>query len=117
MYCYLGKQNIVNRPITVRLFAPNLPDLTLVDLPGLVEVCLKISTYRTDTAKFTKQSFGFQNPAGDQPVNIKEQVEHLVRSYIENPNAIILAVHPATTDLANGKSLKIAREVDPEGNS
>lgn len=56
-----------------------------------------------------------QNRAGDQPSDIKEQVESLVRSYIENPQAIILAVHPATADLANGKSLNIAHEVDPEG--
>ena len=31
-------QNIVNKPITVSLHATDVPDLTLVDLPGLVEV-------------------------------------------------------------------------------
>lgn len=59
----------------------------------------------------------FQNRAGDQPHDIKEQVENLIRSYISNPQAIILAVHQATTDLANAKSLKLAGEVDPEGSS
>ncbi|XP_055351896.1 dynamin-1-like protein [Paramacrobiotus metropolitanus] len=88
-----GKQkNIVDKPITVKLHSPYVPDLTLVDLPGLVE-----------------------NRSGDQPDNIKEQVEQLVKSYVRNPNAIILAVHPATSDLANSKSLNIAREVDPNG--
>ena len=30
-------------------------------------------------------------------------------------NALILALSPATTDLANSDSLKFAREVDPQG--
>jgi dynamin 1-like protein len=33
--------------------------------------------------------------------------------YIQNPNAIILAVSKATDDLANSESLKLARTVDP----
>jgi len=36
--------------------------------------------------------------------------------YASPPNALILALSPATTDLANSDSLKLAREVDPEGN-
>lgn len=35
--------------------------------------------------------------------------------YITKPNAIILAVTSANTDLANSDGLKLAREVDPEG--
>lgn len=35
--------------------------------------------------------------------------------YISKPNAIILAVTAANTDLANSDGLKLAREVDPEG--
>jgi len=40
----------------------------------------------------------------------------MIMSYIKNPNTIILAVTPANVDLANSDSLKLAREVDPEGN-
>jgi len=36
-------------------------------------------------------------------------------TYIKNPNTIILAVSAASTDLANSDALKIAREVDPNG--
>ena len=36
-------------------------------------------------------------------------------TYVKNPNTIILAVTAANTDLANSDSLKLAREVDPEG--
>ena len=39
----------------------------------------------------------------------------MVNSYIEQPNALILALSPANTDLANSDSLKLAREVDPQG--
>jgi len=35
--------------------------------------------------------------------------------YISKPNAIILAVTAANTDLANSDGLKMARETDPEG--
>lgn len=36
-------------------------------------------------------------------------------SYIEQPNALILALSPANQDLANSDALKLAKEVDPEG--
>jgi len=36
--------------------------------------------------------------------------------YIENPQAIILAVSPANADIATSESIKLARQVDPEGN-
>lgn len=35
--------------------------------------------------------------------------------YVRNPNSIILAVSTADADLATSESLKIAKEVDPEG--
>jgi dynamin 1-like protein len=39
----------------------------------------------------------------------------MISVYIQNPNSIILAVSSANTDLANSDALKLAREVDPEG--
>ena len=36
-------------------------------------------------------------------------------TYIKPKNAIILAVHSATQDLATSEAMKIAREVDPDG--
>jgi len=83
-------KGISNIPIVLKIFSPNVVDLTLVDLPGLVNVAV-----------------------GDQPINIDKQVRELVLEYIVNPNAIILAVSPASMDIANSDSLKIAREVDP----
>jgi replication fork clamp-binding protein CrfC len=39
----------------------------------------------------------------------------MVRSFIEKPNCIILAVSPANQDLATSDAIKISREVDPKG--
>ena len=35
--------------------------------------------------------------------------------YVTPPNALILALSPATQDLANSDSLQLTREVDPDG--
>lgn len=52
---------------------------------------------------------------GDQPEDIEIQVKTLVVKYIQNPNSIILAVSTANTDMSTSESLKLAKEVDPEG--
>ncbi|CAN0475810.1 unnamed protein product, partial [Ectocarpus sp. 8 AP-2014] len=52
---------------------------------------------------------------GDQPADIEEQIRGMCLQYIKNPNAIILSVTSANTDLANSDALKMAREVDPKG--
>ncbi|KAK3888255.1 hypothetical protein Pcinc_007673 [Petrolisthes cinctipes] len=54
-------------------------------------------------------------PVGDQPEDIEQQIRELVIYYIGNPNSIILAVSPANTDMATSESLKMAKEVDPDG--
>ena len=79
-------------PINLRIFSPNVVTLTLVDLPGLTKV-----------------------PVGDQPRDIEKQIREMLMKYISKPSRIILAVTPAKTDLANSDGLKLAREVDPEG--
>ena len=70
----------------------NVIDLTLIDLPGMTK-----------------------NPVGDQPKDIEQKIMELIRPFIENPNSIILALSKASDDLANSESLKLAREVDPQG--
>jgi len=79
-------------PINLRIYSPNVLTLTLVDLPGLTKV-----------------------PVGDQPRDIERQIKDMVLKQIQKPNAIILAVTAANVDLANSDGLKLAREVDPEG--
>ncbi|WFD06087.1 dynamin GTPase [Malassezia vespertilionis] len=79
-------------PINLRIYSPHVLTLTLVDLPGLTK-----------------------NPVGDQPRDIERQIRDMVLKYISKPNAVILAVTAANTDLANSDGLKLAAEVDPEG--
>jgi vacuolar protein sorting-associated protein 1 len=89
IFNFLG---ISPQPINLRIFSPNVLTLTLVDLPGLTRI-----------------------PVGDQPKDIEKQIRDMIMKYITKPNAIILAVTAANTDLANSDGLKLAREVDTEG--
>ncbi|KAJ2913357.1 hypothetical protein MD484_g7059, partial [Candolleomyces efflorescens] len=79
-------------PISLRIYSPNVLDLTLVDLPGLTKI-----------------------PVGDQPSDIERQIRNLVLDYISKPNSVILAVSGANVDLANSEALKLARSVDAQG--
>ncbi|EDO16841.1 hypothetical protein Kpol_1056p42 [Vanderwaltozyma polyspora DSM 70294] len=87
-----GNLGISPVPINLRIYSPFVLTLTLVDLPGLTKV-----------------------PVGDQPPDIERQIKDMLLKYISKPNAIILSVNAANTDLANSDGLKLAREVDPEG--
>ncbi|KAI0737311.1 dynamin protein dnm1 [Daedaleopsis nitida] len=85
-------KGISKLPIHLRIYSPNVLDLTLVDLPGLTKL-----------------------PVGDQPGDIERQIRSLVIDYISKPNCVILAVSAANVDLANSEALKLARSVDPQG--
>ncbi|KAL4347875.1 hypothetical protein GQ457_17G021670 [Hibiscus cannabinus] len=79
-------------PIHLSIYSPNVVNLTLIDLPGLTKVAVE-----------------------GQPDTIVQDIENMVRSYIEKPNSIILAISPANQDLATTDAIKISREVDPTG--
>ncbi|KAM4678471.1 dynamin-1-like protein isoform 4-T4 [Discoglossus pictus] len=87
-----NNKGISDEPIHLKIFSPNVVNLTLVDLPGMTKV-----------------------PVGDQPKDIELQIRELIFRYISNPNSIILAVTAANTDMATSEALKIARECDPDG--
>lgn len=67
-------------------------NLTLIDLPGITKV-----------------------PVGDQPVDIEQQIRDMIMQFITRESCLILAVTPANTDLANSDALKLAKDVDPQG--
>ncbi|KAF5895469.1 dynamin-1-like protein isoform X1, partial [Clarias magur] len=87
-----NNKGISSDPIHLKIFSPQVVNLTLVDLPGITKV-----------------------PVGDQPKDIEIQIRELILQYISNPNCIILAVTAANTDMATSEALKVAREVDPDG--
>lgn len=87
-----SNKGICPEPINLKIYSTKVVNLTLVDLPGITKV-----------------------PVGDQPEDIELQIKDLLVKYIENPNSIILAVTAANTDMATSESLKMAKEVDPDG--
>ncbi|CAD5165577.1 unnamed protein product [Musa acuminata subsp. malaccensis] len=78
-------------PIHLSIYSPYVVNLTLIDLPGLTKVAVE-----------------------GQPDSIVADIENMVRSFIEKPNCIILAISPANQDLATSDAIKISREVDPK---
>ncbi|KAM4575513.1 dynamin-1-like [Fundulus diaphanus] len=79
-------------PITLKIHSPHVLNMTLVDLPGITKV-----------------------PVGDQPADIEYQIRDIIMQYICKENCLVLAVTPANTDLANSDALKLAKDVDPQG--
>lgn len=56
-------------------------------------------------------------PVGDQPADIEHQIREMLMQFVTKENCLLLAVSPANSDLANSDALKIAKEVDPQGQS
>ncbi|KAM8773269.1 dynamin-2-like isoform 1-T1 [Acanthopagrus schlegelii] len=79
-------------PINLRVYSPNVLNLTLIDLPGMTKVAV-----------------------GDQPHDIEHQIRDMLMQFITKESCLVLAVTPANMDLANSDALKIAKEVDPQG--
>ncbi|EGW35394.1 mitochondrial dynamin-like GTPase [Spathaspora passalidarum NRRL Y-27907] len=82
---------ISNDPIQVTIKSPTVPDLSLVDLPGYIQI-----------------------EAADQPTQLKNKIRDLCNRYLEAPN-VILAISAADVDLANSSALRASRVADPRG--
>lgn len=87
-----GGKAISPIPINLTITSPNVPNLTLVDMPGLTKV-----------------------PIAGQPASIVRDIEEMARKFIEPENVIILAVSPANADLATSDAIRLASAVDPYG--
>uniref|UniRef100_A0A8C9YJT6 Interferon-induced GTP-binding protein Mx n=1 Tax=Sander lucioperca TaxID=283035 RepID=A0A8C9YJT6_SANLU len=78
--------------ISLEIASPDVPDLTLIDLPGIARVAVK-----------------------GQPENIGEQIKRLIQKFIKRQETISLVVVPCNVDIATTEALKMAQEVDPDG--
>lgn len=87
-----GENGFSGDSIVVKISSPDSPDLTLIDLPGIV---------RTAT--------------NGQSGSVIGQVNGLIHQYIEQPNTIILAVVPCNQDIATIDILERASSADPDG--
>jgi GTP-binding protein EngB required for normal cell division len=83
----------IDDKLVIKKWGPDMPALTIVDLPGLVEV-----------------------PSEEQTDNDPPEIERLTLKYIMSPQTIILSVVPANTDIGGCLVLKKnIKNVDPTG--
>ncbi|EWC48172.1 hypothetical protein DRE_02276 [Drechslerella stenobrocha 248] len=85
------KDCVSDDPIRLTIYSKNVPDLSLIDLPGYIQIS-----------------------ALDQPEELKAKIFQLCDKYIQAPN-VILAVSAADVDLANSTALRASRRLDPRG--
>lgn len=85
-------KGISDKPITLVVKKKSVPDLTLVDLPGITRV-----------------------PVQGQPTDIYEQISKIIMEYIAPKESIILNVLSATVDFPTCESIRMSRQVDQLG--
>lgn len=90
--CNSSANGFSQERIVIKLSSPESPDLTIIDLPGIV---------RTSTL--------------GQDIGVVQQVNDLIETYIALPNTIILAVVPCNQDIATVDILERASIFDPSG--
>ncbi|CAM4503209.1 unnamed protein product [Leuciscus chuanchicus] len=78
--------------ISLQIHSANVPDLTLIDLPGIARVAVN-----------------------GQPGDIGDLIKRLIRKFITNQETINLVVVPCNVDIATTEALQMAQEEDPEG--
>ncbi|XP_058734092.1 dynamin-related protein 4C-like [Vicia villosa] len=85
-------KGVSNTPLTLIVKKNGVPDLTMVDLPGITRV-----------------------PVHGQPDNICDQIKDMIMEYITPPESIILNVISANVDFATCESIRMSQTVDKTG--
>ncbi|PNY04043.1 dynamin-related protein 4c-like [Trifolium pratense] len=85
-------KGICNTPLTLIVKKNGVPDLTMVDLPGITRV-----------------------PVHGQPDNIYDQIKDIIMEYITPEESIILNVLSATVDFTTCESIRMSQSVDKTG--
>ncbi|XP_009779141.1 dynamin-related protein 4C-like [Nicotiana tabacum] len=85
-------KGISNNPLTLVVKKNGVPDLTMVDLPGITRV-----------------------PVQGQPEDIYEQISDIIMKYIAPQESIILNVLSATVDFPTCESIRMSQKVDKTG--
>ncbi|PON69182.1 Dynamin superfamily [Trema orientale] len=87
-----GGKGISKTPLTLVVKKKGVPDLTVVDLPGITRV-----------------------PVHGQPENIYDQIKDIITEYIQPEASIILNVLSATVDFCTCESIRMSQSVDKTG--
>ncbi|KAL3742167.1 hypothetical protein ACJRO7_017622 [Eucalyptus globulus] len=85
-------KGISNAPLTLVVKKDGVPDLTMVDLPGITRV-----------------------PVHGQPEDIYERISEMIMEYIRPEESIILNVLSATVDFSTCESIRMSQMVDKTG--
>ncbi|PHT36842.1 Dynamin-related protein 4C [Capsicum baccatum] len=85
-------KGISNKLLTLVVKKNGVPDLTMVDLPGITRV-----------------------PVQGQPDDIYEQISDIIKTYISPQESIILNVLSATVDFPTCESIRMSQKVDKIG--
>ncbi|PHU05653.1 Dynamin-related protein 4C [Capsicum chinense] len=85
-------KGISNKLLTLVVKKNGVPDLTMVDLPGISRV-----------------------PVQGQPDDIYEQISDIIKTYISPQESIILNVLSATVDFPTCESIRMSQKVDKTG--
>ncbi|KAI8546590.1 hypothetical protein RHMOL_Rhmol07G0130800 [Rhododendron molle] len=85
-------KGISHTPLTLVVKKRGVPDLTMVDLPGITRV-----------------------PVHGQPEDIYEQISGIIMEYITPEESIILNVLSATVDFPTCESIRMSQRVDKNG--
>ncbi|KAF3644168.1 Dynamin-related protein 4C [Capsicum annuum] len=85
-------KGISNKLLTLVVQKNGVPDLTMVDLPGITRV-----------------------PVQGQPDDIYEQISDIIKTYISPQESIILNVLSATVDFPTCESIRMSQKVDKTG--
>lgn len=87
-----GSTAIVDKEIVLNVYSHTCPDLTLIDLPGIV--LMPIKGQADDVAAVTRS---------------------MANRYVSDSRTIILCVVPANADMVTQEGLLMAQRVDPKG--
>ncbi|KAL3652710.1 Dynamin-related protein 4C [Castilleja foliolosa] len=85
-------KGISNHPVTLIVKKNGVPDLTMVDLPGITRV-----------------------PIHGQPDDIYEQISKIIKEFITPEESIILNVLSASVDFTTCESIRMSQQVDKSG--
>ncbi|RWR75010.1 dynamin-related protein 4C [Cinnamomum micranthum f. kanehirae] len=85
-------KGISHTPLTLVVRKKGVPDLTMIDLPGITRV-----------------------PVHGQPEDIYEQISNIIKDYISPKESIILNVLSATVDFPTCESIRMSQLVDKTG--
>lgn len=87
-----NRDQVSKQLLTLNIQASWLPNLTLIDLPGIIQVASK-----------------------QQDSTSVDTIEELIQEYLDRPSTIILAIIQACNDIETSAAIKYAKMFDPEG--